>query len=321
MSDVSGRFRIQVVSEMTGVPSPTLRAWERRYGIPTPARTASAYRLYSDRDVAMVRKLRDLCSNGMSIAEAARVVKTSEDGAATLSVADGDPFVVASQRLIDAIMAFDARSIEREVARAQYLGSSTAVFERVFSPALRRVGELWHDGELSVAQEHLASSCIGDSVRAMVRLTNPDDATRTVLLGCFAEEDHLLPIYGVALRLASWGIATITLGVRTPPDAVADAVRRLRPTGVGLSLSRTLDPVASAPLVEAYAKACGGIPWFVGGPGSPSVAEKVAACGGLAIEGDVARARSPIERMLHEAVKSASAVEAVSAPVNGAHTA
>ncbi len=325
MSDVSGRFRIQVVSEMTGVPSPTLRAWERRYGIPTPARTASAYRLYSDRDVAMVRKLRDLCSNGMSIAEAARVVKTSEDGAATLSTTDGDPFVVASQRLIDAILAFDARAIEREVARAQYLGASTAVFERVFSPAMRRVGELWHDGQLSVAQEHLASSCIGDSVRAMVRLTNPDDATRTVLLGCFAEEDHLLPLYGLALRLVSWGIATITLGVRTPPDAVADAVRRLRPTGVGLSLSRTLYPAVGAPLVEAYAKACAGVPWFVGGAGSASVAECVAACGGVAIEGDVARARAPIERMLHEAARNAdakgTAPDAANESSNGAHLA
>jgi MerR family transcriptional regulator, light-induced transcriptional regulator len=307
MSDASGRFRIQVVSEMTGVPSPTLRAWERRYGIPTPARTASAYRLYSDRDVAMVRKLRDLCANGMSIAEAARVVKTSEDGAAMLMAPDGDPFVVAAQRLIDAILAFDARSIEREVARAQYLGPSTAVFERVFSPVMRRVGELWREGQLSVAQEHLASSCIGDTVRAMARLTNPDDATRLVLLACFAEEDHVLPVYGVSLRLASWGIATITLGVRTPPEAIAEAVQRLRPTGVGLSLSRPLDERAAGPLVEAYAQACDGVPWFVGGAGVDSIAHLVTARGGFVVEGDVAQARSAIERMLHDAHRSAAA--------------
>jgi DNA-binding transcriptional MerR regulator len=116
MSEANGRFRIQVVSELTAVPAPTLRAWERRYGIPTPARTASAYRLYSDHDVAMVRRLRDLCANGMSIAEAARMVKASEDGAATLMGADGDPYEVAARRILDAIHAFDARSVEREVA-------------------------------------------------------------------------------------------------------------------------------------------------------------------------------------------------------------
>ncbi len=128
MSEATGRFRIQVVSELTGVPAPTLRAWERRYGIPTPARTASAYRLYSDHDVAMVRRLRDLCANGMSIAEAARMVKASEDGAATLETADGDPFTVATRRLLDAVLAFDTRAVEREVARAQYLGSAASVF-------------------------------------------------------------------------------------------------------------------------------------------------------------------------------------------------
>ena len=43
---VRGPYRIHVVAEMTGIPAATLRAWERRYGIPSPERTASGYRLY-----------------------------------------------------------------------------------------------------------------------------------------------------------------------------------------------------------------------------------------------------------------------------------
>lgn len=300
MSEATGRFRIQVVSELTGVPAPTLRAWERRYGIPTPARTASAYRLYSDHDVAMVRRLRDLCANGMSIAEAARMVKASEDGAATLETADGDPFTVATRRLLDAILAFDTRAVEREVARAQYLGSAVSVFERVFQPVMRRVGELWHEGNLSVAQEHITTTVITDAVRNMVRLTNPEDSSRTVLLGCFADEEHALPVHGVALRLASWGIGTVTLGMRTPPSAIAHAVRQLRPTGVGLSVTSPLDPAVAAPLLAEYAKACDGAPWFVGGAGVSSIAREVAAQGGIVIEGDPSGSRAIIERALRE---------------------
>ena len=48
------RYRIRAVAELTGVSTATLRAWERRYGVPTPSRTASAYRLYGDEDVALV---------------------------------------------------------------------------------------------------------------------------------------------------------------------------------------------------------------------------------------------------------------------------
>ena len=39
----------------------TLRAWERRYGIPSPERTSSSYRLFSDHDIASIRKLKELC--------------------------------------------------------------------------------------------------------------------------------------------------------------------------------------------------------------------------------------------------------------------
>src|SRR5690606_34905007 len=55
-----GRYRIQSVAEMTGVSAATLRAWERRYGVPTPRRSHAAYRLYSDQDVAIIRRVREL---------------------------------------------------------------------------------------------------------------------------------------------------------------------------------------------------------------------------------------------------------------------
>ncbi len=300
MPDI-GRYRIQVVSELTGIPAPTLRAWERRYGIPTPARTASAYRLYSDYDVAMVRRLRDLCANGMSIAEAAKMVRASEEGAARLVGADGDPYEVAVNRFVDAIQAFDTRAVEREAARAQYLGPATSVFDRVFAPVMRRVGELWHAGELSIAQEHIATRVVGDMVRGMMRLTNPEATGYTVILACLADEDHDLPVYGVALRLASWGIGHITLGVRTPPAAVADTLRHTSATAVGLSMTMPLEPARAAELFAAYRDACGATPWFVGGAGVASVADLVRELGGMVIEGDFSDSRPHIERLLRDA--------------------
>ena len=141
----SVHYPIRAVARLTGLSLDTLRAWERRYGIPTPARTAAAYRLYSDHDVAMVRRLRDLCQNGMSIAEAAKMVRASVEGSATVHGTDGDVWQVAARRIMDAIAAFDVRAVERETARAQYLGAATSVFDRVYIPVMRRVGELQHE--------------------------------------------------------------------------------------------------------------------------------------------------------------------------------
>ena len=317
MPDI-GRYRIQVVSELTGVPSPTLRAWERRYGIPTPARTAAAYRLYSDHDVAMVRRLRDLCANGMSIAEAAKMVRASEEGSATLNGAEGDPWQVAARRVMDAITAFDARAVERETARAQYLGAATSVFDRVFVPVMRRVGELQHAGSLSIAQEHIATQAVGDVVRGMMRLTSPEPATHTVLLGCVADESHELPLYGVALRLASWGVAHVNLGARTPPQAIADAVLSLRPSAVGLSVTQPSDVAAAQAAVREYGAACGDTPWFVGGSGVASVADAVRAAGGMVMDGDFAAARPEIERILRRA-PARTEEPPEPRPTNGAH--
>ncbi len=87
------RYRINVVSEQTGVPEATLRAWERRYQVPKPERTPSGYRIYSRDDVAQVQQIRALCEQGMSPAEAAKQValRKAERGATPEQAEAGAP--------------------------------------------------------------------------------------------------------------------------------------------------------------------------------------------------------------------------------------
>src|SRR5688572_21550581 len=127
-----GKYRIQTVAEMTGVPAATLRAWERRYGIPAPERSSSAYRLFSDHDVASIRKLKELCDEGMAPAEAARLVVRVEEGSNT-PVA-GDPFERACEAIVRAIVEFDPEELEQAVRGAMFLGSATTVYNRVLAP-------------------------------------------------------------------------------------------------------------------------------------------------------------------------------------------
>src|SRR5918995_6752378 len=68
----SGSLRIGELARRTGVPTELLRAWERRYGLLAPARTAAGYRLYSASDVRRVGRMRELLADGLSAAEAAR---------------------------------------------------------------------------------------------------------------------------------------------------------------------------------------------------------------------------------------------------------
>ena len=68
-------YNTKAVVQQTGVPAPTLRAWERRYAILSPERANNAYRLYSERDIAMIRWLKVHVESGMSISHAIALLR------------------------------------------------------------------------------------------------------------------------------------------------------------------------------------------------------------------------------------------------------
>ncbi len=280
----TGRFRIQAVSNLTGVASATLRAWERRYGIPEPVRTESGYRLYTVRDVALVRRIKELCAGGLSVAQAAELVRDQPQVDETAPLVE-DPYQRACDRLLQAARLMDSVRMEREVRLCLTLGPALAVVERVFCPALHQIGTDWQGGMVSVAHEHMASEIVGSAVRDLLRLAQPYRPRGTALLCCFAEEDHALPLMAASFRFVEWGLATELLGARTPPVALGVAVRERKPDVVGLSVTIPPPLERTRELVEGYAEAVGSLPWVVGGAGVVHVQDLVRQAGGRVIAG------------------------------------
>jgi len=293
----AGRYRIQSVAEMTGVSAATLRAWERRYGIPTPQRTASAYRLYTDRDVELIRRVRELCENGIAPAQAAQMVQAARGSREEAVRLETDTAELASQKILAGVERFDADMVEAAVRHAMFLGSATTLFERVFTPVLMEIGDRWHAGSMSVGQEHMATEIVGSGLRDILRMMRPASPGRTVVLACFAEEEHVLPVLGVALRMAEWNVRTVVLGARTPPSAIRHAVAEIRPDLVGLSATTAIPSGRAPGLIEEYADACGRTPWLVGGQGSYEIRGLVEACGGIVAPGDRTQMRATFERL------------------------
>src|SRR5690606_38080377 len=208
MASRRGKYRIQTVAEMTGVPAATLRAWERRYGIPSPERTSSAYRLFSEHDIASIRKLKELCDAGMAPAEAARlVVRTAE---ASNTPVESDPYRRACEAILRAVAEFDPHELDQAVRAAMFLGSASTVYHRIFAPTMRAVGDRWHAGTFSIAQEHLATEVLMAVARDLLSLIEPSSGPEA-LLACFADEQHALPLYGVSFGLVQTGLRPIVL--------------------------------------------------------------------------------------------------------------
>jgi DNA-binding transcriptional MerR regulator len=273
------RYRIHNVAEMTGIAATTLRAWERRYGVPAPSRARSHYRLYSDQDVAVIQRMQELCAAGMAPKEAA--AKVLSEGAAAERPAREDPFQVASGRIVQAAEVMDRQAIQREIRHALGMGPAAEVFERVIAPAEQEIGERWHQGTLSVAAEHLASEIIEAHARQLLEMVQSRFATRLVLLACLAEEQHVLPLIGAGLRFAERGFEVVVLGATTPPEAITAAARALGPDLVGLSMTVRPAPERAGPLIAAYVRAAAPTPVIFGGAGAVGLEGVIERAGGL----------------------------------------
>lgn len=273
-----GPYRIQVAAELSGIPAATLRAWERRYGVPVPRRTASAYRLYGSEDVAIIRRMADLVAGGMPPSEAARaVLANASTQADPVDPGPTDPRDIASERIMAAVERWDGDAIDTELARIAYLFDAQSLFTRVLSPLLVEVGKRWERGELSIAQEHLLSEKMELLLRSQLRALERADGP-LVLAACVEREEHVLGLLGAAVRFATSGWRVAILGAATPPEALGDAVRRMTPRLVGLSITRP--PSDAKKVFKLYARAIGRTPWVVGGPGAERVRDAVEAAGG-----------------------------------------
>jgi len=277
----AGPFRINVAAVLCAVPAATLRAWERRYGVPVPRRTASAYRLYTAEDVELIVRMRDLVEEGVSPAEAARVVLGSPAAVADEHVPI-DGLELAQGRLLAAAQRWDAPAIDVELMRLSMLVDAQTLYERVISPVLVEVGSRWERGDLSIGQEHLLTERLELVVRASLRAVDRAEGP-LVLLACIDAEQHVLGLLGAALRFAASGAHTICLGAMTPAAALGDAIRSMAPRLVGLSVS--LAPPNARVTFRGYGKACGSTPWVVGGAAAESLRSAIEDAGGIVAVG------------------------------------
>lgn len=294
----AGRYRIHAVAEITGVPEATLRAWERRYAVPIPVRTPSGYRLYSPKDVELVKRMRELCAAGMAPVDAAKLVAESGRPAPPSGELPSDPYEALASRIAEATRRMDPAAIEAEVRLAMTLGDAATVVERAFCPALLEIGRDWESGIIGVGHEHLASEILTIATRDLLRLLGPSRPLGEVVLACFAEEEHALALYAAAFRFVEWGYRPHVLGARTPPAGLGAAVREIDPAFVGLSLTIAPPQQQARELIDQYAAQIAGQTWGVGGAGAGEVQDLVRAKGGHVLLGTPDEQREQLGKLL-----------------------
>lgn len=234
-------LRIGELSRRTGVNADTLRAWERRYGLLSPARSDGGFRLYGLDDEERVREMRTLIESGLSAAEAARLVRS---GTAPRQPRPSGALEGADRRLREALEAFDEPAATAVLDEAVAALSLDALADTVVLPALREVGERWERGEATVGQEHFATNLVRGRLAGLARNWGAGSGPLAIL-ACPPGELHDMGlfVFGLALRARGWRLAY--LGANAPLDSIADAAKYLDPQAVILA-ALSAEPFESA---------------------------------------------------------------------------
>ena len=167
-------YSVAAVARHTGVPAVTLRAWERRYGFPSPRRASGGRRLYTQRDIWTVRALRTPTDQGVPISRAIALLR---DGGWPPAPQREQPIGAdhrsrhSATQLLQALLDLAAGRAEQVLSEAFSLLSVEDVCLGLIQPALNEIGRRWHIGEASVAQEHFATGLIRARLSSLLEHT------------------------------------------------------------------------------------------------------------------------------------------------------
>ena len=226
-------LRIGQLARRTGVSPELLRAWEQRYGLLQPTRTAGGFRLYSAADEARVQRMQGLVSGGLAAAQAARLVLSSGEPARPTVPASATTLQDATGALTASLDRLDEQAANAALDRLFTAYTVETVLQEVILPYLHSLGERWEAGEVSVAQEHFASNLLRGRLLGLAQGWGQGRGPGAIL-ACVPGEQHELGllVFGVALHRRGWRITY--LGTDSPIGPVADISRSVVPAVVVL---------------------------------------------------------------------------------------
>lgn len=251
-------YNLKAVVRETSLKPDTLRAWERRYGLPTPQRTSGGHRLYSQRDIDTLKWLIARQEEGLSISRAVdlwnQYLKKGDDPLGELPVEEpvqpanrittGSTLVQMRDAWVHACIGFNEQSAESVVSQALAMFSPETICFQLLQKGLAQIGIGWYEGRISAQQEHFASALAVRRLESLLAGTPPPTRTGRILIGCAPDEEHTFSalLLTLLLRRRSWD--ALYLGANVPLARLEATIRATEPTLVILT-AQTLHTAAT----------------------------------------------------------------------------
>ena len=270
-------YNLRAVLHETGLQADVLRAWERRYELPKPQRSAGGHRLYSEYDIATVKWLHARQLEGLAISRAVdlwkEIVDSGKDpldhlfAASTVenrvsSLADGRISDLRSL-WVKACLEFDAFRADDVTNQAFAQASVETVCFEILQNGLHEIGNLWHQDTATVQQEHFATALALRRIEALISAMPHPTRSETILVGCPPGEWHTFPMVLLTLLLRRLGLNVVYLGANIPLEQLDQTAVAIHP-GLIVLAAQQLSTVAALRSAAFYLKQSG-VPLAYGG--------------------------------------------------------
>jgi DNA-binding transcriptional MerR regulator len=269
MRDTKPSYNLKVIVRETGIKPDTLRAWERRYNLPAPQRTEGGHRLYSQRDVAMIKWLLARQAEGLSISHAVQLWRDMEATGRDPLLATATPQPVEEvasataaadlatlrEAWLRACLEFDEAVAEQQLGQALARHAPEIVCLEVMQKGLAHIGRLWYENQATVQQEHFVAAVALRRVNALLAAAPPASRSQLVYLACPPQEEHAFPLLLLALLLRYRGWPVAYFGANVPLAQMESALQATRPALVVLAaqtLPAAAETLAMARFLQAH---------------------------------------------------------------------
>lgn len=278
-------YTIREAAARTGLTVPTIRAWERRYGVVHPSRTPAGYRLYDDVAIARLRAMRRLIEGeGWRPSQAAeRVLAAGSEPALLLELGrPAEPSQAAEQAgneesgadpdretvdgIVTAARHLDVRAMELLLDDAFAGRRFERAMRDIVFPALRAVGDGWSAGQIDVAAEHAASEAVRRRLSHLYEAAGRSLWGPALVVGLPPGSHHEIGAFAFAVAARRAGLGVLYLGANVPLSSWLRTVRETHVPVVVLGVV-TQDDVASATVVAEALRTMESSPLcYLGGP-------------------------------------------------------
>ena len=239
------KFTIKNVFTQTGIRPVTLRAWERRYEILNPHRSDNRYRLYSERDVAILRWIKSRVDNNTPISSAVQELRTMLKTGIFPEAIPTAPTILPARRdtppsqyarqLYQALIAHDESRASDLLREAQALFDLNTICVNVITPALADIGNDWYNGKVRITTEHFASALIRGKLLTLLQAYPTKRSAAYLLVGCAPTEQHEISSLMFAVMLRAAGYRVEYLGPDIPIDDLVEYAAEEHPDMVILT--------------------------------------------------------------------------------------